>query len=183
MTKSSTSPVSAPLTREPRAFSHLAPLLVTTEPPVVDAGGRAVLAAKTGEHIAALVRALVDHTIALQNRRALETGNRQPLQVSVLNRRRRAARSWVQAIIGGDVTRPTLHAVAHQWLPTLAGNIPDHRAMLRLANSCIEFVRGAITGLIFDLPAENLLGHARALHVLETVLGLHMAAVEDALAD
>ncbi|MEI6130522.1 MAG: hypothetical protein WCR59_10695, partial [Planctomycetota bacterium] len=67
--------------------------------------------------------------------------------------------------------------VAHQWLPTLAGNVDDPAELRRQAASCIEFVRGAITGLIFDAPADNLLGHARALHVLEIVLGLHLAAV------
>jgi hypothetical protein len=30
---------------------------------------------------------------------------------------------------------------------------------------------------LFDAPTENLLGHARALHVLELVLGMHLAAI------
>jgi hypothetical protein len=182
MTKSPFSvPAAAPSTREPRAFAHLAPLLVTAEPPALDVGGRAFLAAKTGDHVAALVRGLVDHTIALQNRRALESGNRQPMQISVLNRRRRCARAWIQSIVSGDVDRATLHSVANHWLPTLAGNVADRRSMLRQVVSCFEYVRGALSGLIFDAPAENLLGHARALHVLETVLGLHLAAVQTVL--
>jgi len=176
-------PATAQLTREPRAFSHLAPLIVTAEPPAIDVGGRAFLAAKVGDSIPALVRALVDHTIALQNRRGLESGNRQPIQLSVLNRRRRSARIWIQSVISGDVDRATLHAVATQWLPTLAGNVPDRQSMLRQARSCVEFVRGSLTGLVFDAPAENLLGHARALHVLETVLGVHLAAVQSSLSD
>jgi hypothetical protein len=182
MTKPSHLSVSsaATLTREPRPFAYLSPLLVTAEPPELDVGGRAVLAAKVGEHVAALVRALVDHTISLQNRRALETGNRQPIQLSVLNRRRRCARAWVQSIVSGDLDVATLHLVATAWLPTLAGNVADRKVLLRIATSCVEFVRGAITGLIFDQPAENLLGHARANHVLETMLGTHLAALQRA---
>jgi hypothetical protein len=168
-------------TREPRPFSFLVPRLVIAEPPAIDAGGRAFLAAKTTEFVPALVRALVDHTIALQNRRALESGNRQPIQLSVLNRRRRSARSWIQAVINGAVDLPTLHSVATQWLPMLAGHSPAPEVQLRLARSCVEFVRGALTGLIFDQAAENLLGHARAQHALETVLAAHLAAVEEAL--
>lgn len=168
-------------TREPRPFSFLVPRLVLTEPPAVDAGGRAFLAAKTAEFVPALVRALVNHTIEAQNRRARERGTPQPIQLSVLNRRRRCARSWLQAVIHGVVDLPTLHAVATQWLPMLAGHGPDAPTMLRTARSCIEFVRGALTGLIFDQAADNLLGHARAQHALETVLAAHLAAVEEAL--
>ncbi len=166
-----------PTVREPRAFTRLAPLIITAELPELDLLGRALLAAKAADDIPMLVRALVDHTIALQNRRGLETGNRQPILVSVLNRRRRAARTWLLAVVNGEIERTTLYAVAHQWLPTLAGNVDDPAELRRQAASCIEFVRGAITGLIFDAPADNLLGHARALHVLEIVLGLHLAAV------
>jgi hypothetical protein len=170
-------PAAASLVREPRAFTRLAPLIVTAEPVELDVRGRALLAAEVMDHIPALVRALVNHTIALQNRRGLESGNRQPIQLSVLNRRRRAARTWLLAIVGGDIDRATLHAVSRQWLPTLAGNVDDAAEVRRQAASCIEFVRGAITGLLFDSPTENLLGHARALHVLELVLGLHLAAI------
>ena len=103
MTKSAHPPVSAGPAprREPRAFSFLTPRLVTATPPAIDLGGKAVLAARVNDYVPALVRAIVDHTIALQNRRGLESGNRQPIQVSVLNRRRRAARARVQAVLSG----------------------------------------------------------------------------------
>ncbi len=183
MTKSAHPPVSAAPAprREPRAFSHLTPRLVTHEPPVIDLTGRAVLAARCNDYVPALVRALVDHTIALQNRRGLESGNRNPIQLSVLNRRRRAARAWVQAVLSGAVDQPTQHAVATQWLSTLAGHSSDREVLARTTRSCIEFLRGAVVGVLFDEPADNLLGHARALNVLETVLGVHLAAALEAL--
>ena len=37
------------------------------------------------------------------------------------------------------------------------------------------------TAVLFDQPEDNLLGHARALHVLETVLSVHLSAAEEAL--
>lgn len=180
-----TTPAVAPAaaSREPRPFSYLTPRLVTVTPPAIDVGGRAVLEARASGYVPALVRALVDHTIALQNRRGLVSGNRQPIALSVLNRRRRAARSWVQAVLAGAVDRPTLHAAAVQWLPTLAGNLPNTQGALRTARSCVEFLRGAVTGLIFDTPAENLLGRARAQHVLEVVLAAHLGAFEASLRD
>ncbi|MGE3174705.1 MAG: hypothetical protein AB7O97_18885 [Planctomycetota bacterium] len=183
MTKSAHPSVSAgpALTREPRAFSYLKPRLVTTEPPAIDIGGKAVLGAKANDYVPALARALVDHTIAMHNKRALDSGNRQPIQLSVLNRRRRAARAWIQAVLSGGVDLPTQHAVATQWLPTLAGHGREPELVLRTMRSCIEFLRGAIVGVLFDEPADNLLGHARALHVLETVLAVHLAAAQEAL--
>lgn len=181
MAKPTLPPVSevAP-TREPRAFSYLTPRLVLTVPPPIDPVGRELLEEFAGASVPALVRALVDHTIALQNRRGLETGNRQPIQLSVLNRRRRAARAWLQAVLAGSVDPSALHAVGTQWLPTLAGNGLDREVVLRAARSCAEFVRGAVTACIFESPSESLLGHARALHVLETVLAAHLAAVHEA---
>jgi hypothetical protein len=183
MTKSAHPRVSAGAAprREPRAFSYLTPRLVTAVPPAIDLGGKAVLAARVNDYVPALVRALVDHTIALQNRRGLESGNRQPIQLSVLNRRRRAARAWVQAVLSGAVDQPTQHAVATQWLPMLAGHGRDPEVVLRTVRSCFEFLRGALVGVLFDEPAENLLGHARALNVLETVLAVHLAATQEAL--
>ena len=152
------------------------------EPPVIDQGGRAVLAARVGEHVPALVRALINHTIALQNRRALEAGFPRPISMSVLNRRRRVARSWIQAVVGGLADVPTLHAAASQWLPTLAGNTPDTERLLKTAQSCVEFLRGSITALLFEHPTENLLANARALHVLELVLASHLAATQEVAA-
>lgn len=125
-----------------------------------------------------LVRSLVDFTIELQNRRALERGNAQPIQLSVLNRRRRAARAWLLSIAGGKADGATRHAAATQWIPLLTGSGPDLANAVRPGRALIEFVRGAITACVFDEPAASLLPHARALHVLEVTLAAHLAALQ-----
>jgi hypothetical protein len=174
-------PAAPALRREPRAFSFLKARRITTSPPEIDIGGKAILAARVHECIPALARALVDQSIAAHNERGRERGLRQPIQLSVLNRRRRAARAWVQSVVSAAVDAPTLHAVATQWLPMLTGHGQDREVVVRTVRASIEFLRGAITGVLFDEPADNLLGHARALHVLETVLSAHLAAAEEAL--
>lgn len=181
MTKSANAvPPGTVTAREPRPFLFLDPVSVPVTEAALDPVGIAVLGACAGDHLAMLVRALVDHTIELQNRRALLTGRRQPIHLSVLNRRRRCARSWLNAILAGRIDETTCRNVATQWIPTLAASGPDLAHATRAGRSCIEFVRGALTALVFDEPAENLLAHARALHVLETVLGVHLAAVQSA---
>jgi hypothetical protein len=165
---------------EPRPFLFLDPVRTTARRPVLDEVGRENLESCTIDAVPAIVRSLVDFTIAQQNRRALEHGNVQPIQLSVLNRRRRSARAWILAVLAGAVDAGTLHALTTQWIPTLTGTGPDLRRAAQPGRACLEFLRGAIAAQIFDRPAENLLPHARALHVLETVLGLHLAAVQDA---
>jgi hypothetical protein len=95
----------------------------------------------------------------------------------VLNRRRRAARSWILAILAGKVDGAVRHAVSTSWLPTLCGTGPDRGKAVRPSRVLIEFVRGAITACIFSEVRENLLPQAKALHVLETTLSVHLAAV------
>ena len=134
------------------------------------------LEAAAGHSLPALVRSLVDHTIALQNKRAIERGNPQPISMSVLNRRRRAARSWLLAVLAGRLDDETLRTVATAWMPLLTGAGHETTKVVKWSRSLIEFVRGAVTACIFDEPADDLLPHARALHVLETVLAAHLAA-------
>ncbi len=166
--------------REPRPFLFLEPARLPLRDDPSVAANCHYLEAAAGHSVPALVRSLVDFTIALQNKRALEVGNPQPISVSVLNRRRRAARSWLLAVLAGRTDAPTRHAVATQWLPTLTGTGPDFGKAVRPARTLIEFVRGAVTACIFDEPAADLLPHAKALHVLESVLSIHLAAVLEA---
>jgi hypothetical protein len=178
MTKTANSDVhDAPAAvREPRPFLYLEPARL---PVHVDAKFRAdcrYLEAAAGHCVPLIVRSLVDHTIALQNKRAIERGNPQPISMSVLNRRRRAARSWLLAVLAGKVDAETLHAFATQWMPTLAGTGPEAGKSAKWCRSIVEFVRGAVTACIFDEPSADLLPHAKALHVLETVLTAHLAA-------
>ena len=163
--------------REVRPFLRLEPARELHATVVHDAIGLARLDAALGDQIPQLARSLVDYTIALQNGRALERGNPQPIQLSVLNRRRRAARSWLVAIAAGKAEAATAHAFATQWLPMLTGTGPDLAAAVQPGRRLVEFVRGACTACLFDAPAENLLTHAKALHVLETTLAAHLGAL------
>lgn len=179
MTKSLVSErdTAATATRDPSPFAFLEPArlpLRATEP---DVEGRRWLADKVTPAIPQLVRSLVDYTIERQNRRALERGNPQPIQISVLNRRRRAARSWLLAILDGKTDGATRHAVATQWLPMLCGTGPDLAKVARPGRVLVEFLRGALTACVFDEASPNLLPHARALHVLESTLAVHLAAL------
>ena len=184
MTKSVTSvegTVSAVRAVRPSLF--LKPARLPLRESRLDDGAVRELDAMVSPAIPALVRSLVDFTIELQNRRAIERGNPQPIQLSVLNRRRRAARAWLLAIIAGQNDAATRHAVATQWIPLLTGNAHDVGKAARAGRTLIEFVRGAITACIFDEPAANLLPHARALHVLETTLATHLAALHQNVAE
>jgi hypothetical protein len=163
--------------REPRPFLFLEPAPLPLRKHLIDAPSAAHLHAAAEGDIPALVRALVDFTIERHNRRAQDRGNPQPIQVSVLNRRRRAARSWLLAVLGAKIDAATRHAVATQWLPTLTGTGPELRFAAKPARVLIEFVRGAVTACIFDQPASNLLPQAKALHALESTLSAHLAAV------
>lgn len=168
------------IAREPRPFLFLEPARLPLRPIAIDPIGLERLDAEVGEVVPALARSVVNYSIALQNRSALERGNRQPIQLSVLNRRRRAARAWLNAVIAGQTDAATLHAVGTQWLPVLCGSGPDARPAPAVARRFVEFVRGAITAHLFSEPCENLLPHARALHVLETVLAMHLAGAVQA---
>ena len=161
---------------QPFAFLEAARLPLRAGPP--DVFGQAWLAEQVSPSIPQLVRSLVDYTIERQNRRAIERGNAQPIQLSVLNRRRRAARTWLLAILDGKVDAATRHAVATQWLPVLCGIGPDFAAIVQPGRQLIEFLRGAVTACIFGEPAANLLPHSRALHLLESTLSAHLAALQ-----
>lgn len=166
--------------REPRPFLFLQAARQPVRAVELDPRGLDALDAAADEHVPALVRSLVQFSIELQNRGLFVREKRQPLQVSVLNRRRRAARAWVVAVLAGRTDAATQHALAAQWVPTLCGAGPDLQVAAEQGPKFVEFLRGACTALIFAEPAENLLGHARALHVLESVLAVHLAAVRDA---
>ena len=175
MTKSEGSNQEGSQQREPRPFLYLkaASLPLSQEP--VDPVGLQQLDESIQPQISHIVRSIVDYTIHKQNRLATIA---QPIQMSVLNRRRRAARAWLVAICAAKSDAATRHAVATQWLPLLCGTGPDLKVALEPARELIEFVRGAGTACIFDGPEESLLPHARALNVFESTLAVHLAAVQ-----
>ena len=163
--------------REPRPFLYLKPARWPLRTAPVDGPGLQQLEAEMAAAMPQLVRLVVDKTIARHNRHARARGHVQPIQMSVLNRRRRAARSWLLAIAAGSADAATCHAVATQWLPLLCGTGPDLARAVRPGRALIEFVRGAITACLFVEPSENLLPAARALHVLEQTLAAHLTGL------
>lgn len=163
----------------PRPFLRVEPRPIPRAESKIDPRDLELLSAAVEEGVPAIVRALVDYTIKLQNRRLLETGRPTPIAVSVLNRRRRSARSWIQAILAGQVDRGTLHAFTNTWIPQLAGTGPEPARAVRTGLACIEFVRGLITAQVLDEPADNLVPEARALNALETVLGVQLQALRE----
>lgn len=164
--------------RDQHPFQFLTPARLPLRESTVDPVGQQLLETIVIDAIPQLVRSLVDYTIERQNKRAIERGNPQPIQLAVLNRRRRAARTWLLAIAGGKVDGATRHAVATQWLPMLCGTGPDYSGISRPGRVLIEYLRGAITACIFDQPAEVLLSEARTLGVLEATLAAHLAGLQ-----
>lgn len=165
--------------RERRPFLRIEPRPTAVLPESAAAGLQA-LDEIVEEHVPALVQLLVAHTLEVQ---AGGNGGRRRMApaVSVLNRRRRAARQWIGAILIGRVDRETLHTVGHSLIPILAGAGPEVHTGERIGLECFEFLRGAVTARIFDRPAANLVPYAKALHAFETVLAIHLDAYERAV--
>ena len=122
-----------------------------------------------------IARALVHDPIAATSRGGYPLA-RTP-NVSVMNRRRRAARLWVNAILAGDLGRETLRNLTHVWLPQLAGSGPDPRRAVTFGRRCVEFLRGSLTACVMAETCDNLLRHAKAIHALEAVLAGHLLAI------
>jgi hypothetical protein len=166
--------------REVRPFSFLEPARPSGRLPELDLQGCERLAEALTDSIPMLVRSLVDWSIARQRRDRWSQASAQPIQLAVLNRRRRAARAWCNAIAEARVDEAVQHAVAQQWLPILCGS-GTAGADFAAGRSFVEFVRGLATACLFDAPKASLLGEARGLHVLETVLAVHLGALERAV--
>ncbi len=167
-------------TREPRPFVRIEPKGGAGVLPAEAKRGIAWLRSCAESRAAWLANALVDFTIARDLRRQRGRGRTEPIQVAVLNRRRRAARSWIEAILAGAIDAATLRSLAHSWLPQLCGTGPELDKSLVLGRGLFEFVRGALTALVFEEPQENLLPEARAMHGLEIVLATHLQAAVSA---
>ena len=166
--------------RERRPFLRLRPEVPRKLPPSAQ-DGVPLLAELLMDEVGSLVRSLVNYTVASQNEERRRAGRRQGVTLSVLNRRRRAARSWILTILRGQVDRFTLHSVAHSWLPRLCGTGPDLRSASKPTRRYVEFLRGLMTANVMRRVAENLVPEAKALHALETILGIHLGALEQAI--
>ncbi len=160
--------------RERRPFARLEPTTGSAALPGELHQGLTNLELCVGTQIAMLTRALVTYTLTAG--RADTIGRRTPPTISVLNRRRRAARLWIQAILAGRVDDDTRHTVATSLMPKLIGCGPEIHRAERAGELLVEYVRGAMHAAILDRPAANLVPEAAAIHALDTVLANHLDA-------
>ena len=154
-----------------------APPLRPQSPTLDPVPGRDELAFYVTADIPALVKGLVSFSMSLQNKTALQTGRTPSMVTSVLNRRRRAARQWLEAVAAGRCDQETLGTLPKTWGPALAGTGPGPRAAVTTTRKCLDYIHGACTALIFDAPDENLVPRAKALIALETTLSAHLHSV------
>ncbi len=159
--------------RERRPFAQLAPQTPQARGLTGEAArGLPRLRLRCDPMVPVLVRGLVSLTESIAPAKADGTAH-----INALNRRRRAATEWLRAILDGGIDPSTLHNVRLVWMPALTG-ATNHADLLADARTCIEYVRGAMTGLVMCRPEDNLVPDARSLHTLETVLSLHLGALE-----
>jgi len=161
--------------RELRPFVWLESSPITEVLPADAAAGLPELEAYLGQQVPLLMRSLVDFTLVDSQDRT----SRRAVSASVRNRRRRCAGLWIHAILAGSVEPGMLESLVHTWGPQLAGTGPLPARALRKTKNCLEFLRGAMTGMICSLPEANLVPQAKAIHCLETVLAIHLRAIEN----
>lgn len=131
------------------------------------------------EDVQVLVRVLVDAMMRRRHARSRAADRLPSTSIQELNRGRRAARSWLHAILSGRIDQGTRHAMLHVWLPELG--LSAHAADWREVQDTFELLRGAATGLIAGAPEDNLVPQAKAVHALDAVLALHLGFVEVAI--
>jgi len=152
----------------------------------IDRGVRGLVVEATGvgnippPAVPAIVQCLVNFSFQISKKVSVW---RTAPSMSVLNRRRRVGRQWIQAVLDGRVDAATLHWVAHTALPQLVGSGPDVHRGVAAGRDCFEYLRGAATARIMAEPDENLVPRATALHAMESVLVMHLGAFEQAVAE
>lgn len=163
------------LRSERPSFHLLRPRRPTAGLPLSAEDGIAYLQFIAGEEDARIAQALV-HASFRTRAPAGTVFVREP-SISVRNRRRRAARLWVNAILAGDVSAPALKALTHSWLPQLAGTGPDAWRGQPAGRRFVEYLRGAFTAAVMTDAMPCLIRHAKALHALESILAVHLGAI------
>ncbi|MDA0375108.1 MAG: hypothetical protein O2865_15090 [Planctomycetota bacterium] len=149
---------------------------VSDPAPSPGAPGLAALQRLASAHAARLGHELVQHTLRLRS------GSRAPFTrvppFSVLNRRRRAARLWVNAILGGDTSPATMRNLTRSWLPQLTGTGPEPRRAAPSGPGFVEFLRGALAAVTTpDGPVGDLTPVLEALNAGDHVLRVHLEAI------
>lgn len=169
--------------QDPTSGAWLRPMVSARTPLTREAfeNGASFLRLRLQDDAARISRALVEYSFTANSGVHADHlgGGFQPAPLSVRNRRRRAARLWINSILEARVDRPTLEAFTGLWLPQLCGTGPDRHLAAPHARRFIEWVRGAMTACLFDATTDNLVPEAYALHVMETVLSLHLGAARD----
>ena len=166
--------------KDRRPFLTLEPVAIPDELPPEVVSGLTILNELVENDVQLVTRAIVGYTVANQIREQRAIGRTQGVPISVLNRRRRAARAWIVAILQGNVDAPNLRVVTSNWIPQLTGTGPDVTDAVCAGETLIEYVRGVISGSVMTDPADNLVPHAHALHALDTILGIHLQALREA---
>ena len=128
-----------------------------------------------GEHDEILARALFAYSLRRSSRRSVPFEAR--LSFAVRNRRKRAARLWVNALLGGDVRPQTLRTIAGSLVPQLAGTGPDAWRATTAGRDFVDHLLGSATAMVMDRPRPCLIRHAKALHALESILALQLGAI------
>jgi hypothetical protein len=140
--------------------------------------GVAALQRLAFEHAARISHELVQHTLRLRPGSSVPFLRVPPF--SVLNRRRRAARLWVNAVLVADTSPETLRNLTRTWLPQLTGTGPDPRLAAPSGPGLVEFLRGALAAVASpDGPVEDLSPLFDALHAADQVLRAHLGAIAD----
>lgn len=159
--------------RERRPFAQLQPQAPQARGLIGEAArGLPRLRLRCEPMVPVLVRGLVTLSESLAPATADGTS-----PINSLNRRRRAATEWLRAVLDGAIDPSTLHNVRLVWMPALTG-AGDVSTLTAHGRTCIEYLRGAMTGLVMCRPEDNLVPDARSLHTLETILALHLGAIE-----
>ena len=164
---------------EPRPFIFLTPSSREPELTAEIHIGIAELMRRVEPHVTMLMRGLVEFSLAGARAHGDAIGRRRELPLSVRNRRRRAARLWINAILAGRTDAATQDALTGLWLPQLAGTGPERAQAVAAGKRFVEYLRGGIVSVLFDRPENNLVTEAYALTALETILAVHLRAIED----
>jgi hypothetical protein len=165
----------------PHAARHSSLLLQPAIGPTESIHGLAELELFVADSVQLVVRTLVEHVGFVEIERQRAAGRRpESVPLRLLNKRRRAARSWIISILQGKIDRATLFALATTWVPDLTSRGGRFPAATITSRYLVELLRGAMTAHIMDTPANNLVPQAKALHAMESVLRVHLSALAGA---
>ncbi len=158
---------------EARPFIWLKPVALPDSLAADAAQGLEALNSYVGDSVPQLMRSLVQHSLVSDQ----DKTRSQAPSASVLNRRRRSARLWINSVLAGSIDANTINALVMTWGPQLAGTGPNPKRAVARMRGFVEFLRGNMTALICAEAEENLVPQAKAICALEAVLAVHLGAL------